>query len=148
MKKQKNQEQIDYKNLLQRTLADFENYKKRVEADRLGWTMDGKIEMLEQILPVLDNLHLTTANAPKELEGNSWVQGILIVIKHLEETISSLGIEKIMPEAGIEFDPRLHEAIRAEKNPKFKSHQIITIVRPGYKMADKIIRVAQVVVAE
>ena len=63
----------DYQQLWQRTMADFENYKRRTDSDKKNWTDQAKIEMLSKILPLLDNLTLMAEHTPEDLKDNSWV---------------------------------------------------------------------------
>lgn len=131
----------------QRTQADFENYKKRVEAEKDSWTDAARREFLAEILPLLDNLHLTAVHVPEKLKSDNWVQGALIAIAQIEQKLFELGIEKIEPAKGAAFDPSAHEAVRTENTKEVKPHHIVKVERPGYKIAQKLIRPAQVVVA-
>jgi molecular chaperone GrpE len=148
MKKKINPEELEYKNLLQRTLADFENYKKRIESEKALWTNSAKAEIVENLLPVMDNLVLMVNHKPAELQDNSWAQGVELVAKQIEESLLDEGIEKITPEVNEKFDPNLHEAISATEDKKVQSGHIVKMQKPGYKIGDKIIRVAQVITAK
>ncbi|MCX6809808.1 MAG: nucleotide exchange factor GrpE [Candidatus Berkelbacteria bacterium] len=138
----------------QRCQADFDNFQKRVSADKERWSESARTETFEKILPVLDNLHLTLLHVPQDLKENSWIQGVEIVAKQIDETLRELGIEKIEPKIGDSFDPAFHEAVEVvtaatdKKHKSIKSHSIIRLARPGYKIADSLIRPARVVVAE
>lgn len=148
MKKKINQEELEYKNLLQRTLADFENYKKRVESEKAVWTNSAKAEIVENLLPVMDNLVLMVNHKPAELKDNSWAEGVELVAKQIEESLLNEGIEKITPEVGEIFDPSIHEAVSVEEDKKIPSGHIVKMQKPGYKIGNKIIRVSQVITAK
>jgi len=130
----------------QRTQADFENYKKRIEAEKKSWTDAARREFLSEILPILDNLHLTAVNVPEKLKSDNWVKGALIAITQIEQKLSELGIEKIAPAKGTAFDPNVHEAVRTENAKGIKPLHIIKVERPGWKIGEILIRPAQVVV--
>jgi molecular chaperone GrpE len=148
MKKKTNQEEVDYKNLFQRTLADFENYKRRVETEKSVWTQVAKSDLIEKLLPILDNLVLMIDHKPEDLKDNSWAQGVELVAKQIDESLQDEGIEKIIPRQNEQFNPILHEALSVEENQEVKSGHIVRMQKPGYKIGDKIIRVAQVITSK
>ena len=136
----------DYKMLWQRTLADFDNYKKRTEADKKNWTDQAKIEMLGKILPLLDNLTLMANHTPDELKENSWVKGVDIVVGQIESTLLEEGISQIKPNENDKFDPTFHEAVSMIPSD-FDEGNIVKINKPGYKIGEKVIRTSQVIVS-
>lgn len=144
----KHQDQTDYKILCQRTLADFENYKKRVEAEKAIWTDQAKIDFLHKLLPVLDNLVLMANHQPEDLKDNSWAQGVALVSKQIEDTLAEEGVEKIEASAGDDFDPNYHEAVGVEENKRIAFGKITKLQKPGYKIGDKIVRVAKVLTSK
>jgi len=132
----------------QRTQADFENYKKRVEQDRANWSREAKIEVLDKILPILDNLHLASAHTPNELKENQWVQGINHIAKQIENNFDELGIEKIVPDPGNKFDHTIHEAVSTEQSKKYPEDSILETKYAGYKVEGILIRPAKVIVSK
>ena len=132
----------------QRTQADFENYKKRIEHEKQNWNEEGKLEAFAKILPVLDNLVTATNHLPENLTQDSWVQGILFIAKQTEQTLEDLGISRISPQIGDKFDPNFHEAVATEKNEQVDSGCIISIENIGYMSENKLIRPARVKVGE
>ena len=138
-------EQADFQHLFQRTLADFENYKKRVESEKAIWTDQAKIDFMHALLPVLDNLVLMTEHQPTELKDNSWAQGVSLISKQIEETLKNESIDKIIPISGDDFDPNMHEAVGAIEDKTVDRGKIAKVQKPGYKIGNKVIRVAQVV---
>lgn len=131
----------------QRTQADFENYKKRVEQDKANWSREAKLEVLEKILPILDNLHLAAIHTPNELKENQWVQGINHIAKQIESNFTELGVEKITPNVGDKFDHTIHEAVSTEQSEKYPEDSILEIKSAGYKVEGILIRPAKVVVS-
>lgn len=150
-KKKKNgleelQNELDeLKSLLQRTQADFVNYRRRNEEDRAKFTSFAQADLIEQILPILDNFQLAAKHMPTELANNSWSQGIQAIEKQLEQTLITNGLEKIEV-VGNEFDHNLAEAIAEESDKKQKNHIVLREEMPGYMLNGKLLRPAKVIV--
>ncbi len=132
----------------QRTQADFENFKKRIEKEKQSWNEEGKLEAFNQIIPVLDNLVAATNHLPEPLKQDGWAQGIMFIAKQVQQTLEDLGILRISPQIGDKFDPNFHEAVSVEKNDQIDSGCIISVENIGYLMGDKLIRPARVKVGE
>ena len=130
---------------LQRLQADFENYKKR-QAEENAATMNRAKELvLCELLPALDNFDLAASHLPKELEGNSWAQGMQYIGQQLTQKLDELGVKKINP-IGERFDHNQHEAV--EHIPSDKPEEIITdVITPGYQIGDRVVRPARVKVS-
>jgi molecular chaperone GrpE len=127
-----------------RTQADFENYRKRMELQKAELIDFATKDLIEKIIPILDNFALAIKHTPKDLENNEWVKGILHIKKHFEEVLASEGLTKIS-ETG-KFDPNLHEAISHEPS-ELEEDTIIETLQSGYILGDKVIRPAKVRVA-
>lgn len=126
----------ELENQLRRTLADYQNLERRIEEER---KLLGKLTaalLIEKLLPVLDNLE----NAQKHLGD----PGLELVTKQFKEVLDSEGVEEIHSD-GQEFDPNLHEAIETEVGEV--DNKIMKVVAKGYKIEDKVIRPARVVVS-
>jgi len=132
----------------QRTAADFENYKKRVEREKEGWTNQAKIEVFHELLPILDNLSLAAGAAGDEKKLNQWEQGIMLIAKEVDEKLAALGIVKISPKVGELFDHNLHEAVAAVDLTAHESATITKVEKNGYRMGEVVIRPAKVIVAK
>lgn len=133
--------------LLKRTQADFINYKNRAEQERKDLLKYASTQTILKVVPVLDNFSLALSHKPDELKGNSWVEGVEYIRKQLEDILREEGIEKIET-VGKDFDHNLHEAVGSEKDETKKDDQIIREVEAGYKMGEKIIKPAKVIVAK
>lgn len=132
----------------QRTQADFENYKKRVESEKQRWQEDAKIDVFYHLLPLLDNISLALKHMPKSIEKEPWVQGIVHIGRQIDQELAELGVEKIVVQVGDIFDHNLHDAIETKSDKSYNNDQIIEVRFGGYRIGDKIIRPAKVVVCK
>ena len=127
---------------LQRTMAEFDNFRKRTIKEKTSMYDDGVRDTIESLLPVIDNF----TRAAKSLDEKDDVhKGIIMIYKQFENIIGQIGIEKI--DILGEFDPNLHNAVGTEDNENFKSGQIIEEMQTGYKYKGKVIRHSYVKVA-
>jgi molecular chaperone GrpE len=146
---------------LKRCQADFENYKKRQAENQRNFIQYASENIIAEIIPVLDNFHVSTEHIPENQKDGPWVVGIMHIQKQLEKVLTDNGVEEIKVKVGDKFDPRVHESIgdssqstvqsseQEEKNhePKTKNQELIKkIVLRGYKIGDRIVRPAKVVV--
>ena len=144
--KKKTQEEFDgLKSLLQRTQADFMNYRRRNEEDKATFVQFATSDLIQQLLPVMDNFALAAKHVPAELESNAWAQGIQAVEKQLEQILLANGLGKVDAE-GQAFDPNLHEAVGEVSEEKQADGIIISEQAPGYTLGGKLIRPAKVIV--
>lgn len=126
-----------------RILAEFENYKKRSAKEREGLYNSILSDVIEVILPVVDNLE----NAAKvETKDESYKQGVELVLKQFKDVLSSKGIEEIKT-IGETFDPSLHEAVSSVQDDTKGEKEIVQEYRKGYKIGNRVIRHSMVVVA-
>jgi molecular chaperone GrpE len=128
---------------LQRVQADFVNYKRRAESERLEIMAMAKQEVMKQLLPILDNIDRGLAHLPEELLDNDWAKGVQQVAKQAEEMLKSIGIERIIS-VGERFDPHQHEAISQDGEGDTVTEEL----QPGYRMGDKVIRHSMVKVGQ
>src|ERR1700685_3239461 len=125
---------------LQRLQADFQNYRQRVDKERIETTDVVTGIVLAQFLAALDDVD--RAQEHGELTG-----GFKAVADQLTNTTSRLGLSKFA-EVNISFDPNIHEALMHETSPTVNETQVTKILRPGYKFKERVIRPAQVVVTD
>jgi len=130
-----------------RTRADFENYKRRVQRDAARTHQDAMASVIKTFLVVADDLERALKDKPEVPGAASWVNGIELIYQKLSNQIKNQGVERMDINPGDEFDPNIHEAITQEEHPEFSEGQIIDVVQPGYRIADRIIRPAMVRVA-
>ena len=130
---------------LQHVQADFENYKKRVAAERAGLMDTAKAAVLAQLLPALDNFDRAAGHLPKELADNSWAQGMSYVGTQLEQLLDEIGVQKFSPMGEI-FNHNEHEAVEFIQSAKPEG-TILEVVTPGYRIGEQIARPAVVKVS-
>ena len=133
-------------NLLQRTQADFINYKRRTAQEQKEGRTAAQAAILAQILPVLDDLGRALQSIPAELRDNSWMQGMLLISKRLTSVLEQTGVRQI-GQPGEKFDPYWHEAVSRETRSDVPEGSILQVYQPGYVLGDRIVRPAQVAVA-
>ena len=136
----------EYLDLLRRTQADFINYRRRTGQEQTEGRVTAQVAMLQQLVPVLDDLGRALTAAPPEQANLPWVQGVLLVARRLSTVLEQLGVRQI-GKAGEQFDTRWHEALTTEKRSDVPEGTILQVTRPGYALGDRVIRPAQVVVA-
>lgn len=129
----------------QRSAAEFQNYKKRIERERESEKAWMKGDIVKKILPVLDDLERALHNRPSDT--GPWVGGIELIHKKLQALLESEGIKRIEA-VGAEFDPNFHEAISHEPNDQVTSGHVIAVVQNGYMLGERVIRPALVRVAQ
>lgn len=132
-----------------RSVADFENYKKRQTDSQKDLVKHAYEGVALHVIPVLDNFQASMAHVPSDQKNNPWVQGITHIQRQLSDIIKDIGVEEFEPKVGEAFNPNLHEAIEnsleKEQKEEFKN-KIIKVVQRGYKIGEKVIRPARVVV--
>jgi molecular chaperone GrpE len=134
-----------------RCQADFENYKKRQGELQIENIKYANLALIMEILPVLDNFHASTDHVPEDQKDNAWVVGIMHIQKQLEKVLTDNGVTEIETKVGDDFNPNIHEAVHpvksAEGGPaKREFDRVNKIILKGYKMQDKVIRAARVIV--
>lgn len=136
----------------QRCQAEFENYKKLQTEKQSEMVKYACSSVILQIIPVLDNFHASTAHVPEDQKDNPWVTGIMYIQKQLEQVLAENGVETIEPKEGDEFNPKIHEAVsdsnvtNEHANDSNEEGKIVKVVLKGYKMGERVIRAARVVV--
>jgi len=135
----------EYLDSLQRERASFQNYKKRVEAERLAQAERMRGEILIKLLPVLDDFYRALEAVPAE-ERDSWYEGVVLIQRKLERFLEEQGVTEI-PALGQRFDPNYHEAVGVEENTDAEPDTIVEVVQRGYQQRDRVLRPALVRVA-
>jgi len=140
----KNAELIDK---LQRTAAEFQNSRRRQEKQLADEIERAGSHIVQQLLPVMDDLELAFANVPAELaeSTNAWLEGFRQIRKKLEALLDERGVVVIAKEGA--FDPIRHEAISSEPSDTVESGHIIQTLRAGYEFKGRVLRPALVRVA-
>jgi len=131
----------------QRAQADYQNLVKESAQRQSEFVKFANQGFILELLPILDNFKIAFEQIPDDEKDSAWVVGFGHIKKQLEDLLKRKGVEEIKTK-GKKFDPELHEAVAHEKTASHKSGQIIKQVKPGYKLNNKIIQAAKVVVAK
>lgn len=135
------------KDLALRARADLENFRKRSlreKEDAIRYANNG---LLEKLLPVIDNFELGLDAARNATDAASVLQGMSMVQRQLQDFIRSQGLEEV-PADGEAFDPNKHDAVSQEFSAEVPEGQVIRQVRKGYKLKDRLLRAASVIVSK
>lgn len=136
--------ELEAKNdLLARTAAEFDNYKKRTEREKSGVAEFAKAGIIKQLLPILDNIDRA---ADSDKESADYIKGIELIVKQFEALGTNLGIVEVAA-AGDSFDPNFHEAVMHVEDETLGENVIAEVLQKGYKLGDTVIRPAMVKVA-
>lgn len=139
------QQQVDDLTLdLQRTRADFENYRKRVDVEKTNARESGQASAILKLLPVIDNIERAIMYIPEDLKDNSWAQSVAGLVKQLEKSLDGLNLKRIEATPGTEFNPELHEAIQFDENTDGDKEVIADELQAGYMLNGHVIRHAMV----
>lgn len=143
-----NEETSALKTQLIRVNADFDNFKKRVTKERSDWEDLARIGIIEDFLPLVDDLERALDVAQKDVEKNNlpWLQGFEIIYKNLKKSLDKMGLKEI--DCSNDFDPEFHEALVNVDSKDHKLGQIVQVFNKGYIFKDRVIRHARVSVAK
>jgi molecular chaperone GrpE len=128
-----------------RLAADFDNYKKRARQEQLETIQHASAELIGRLLPALDDLHKALENKPPGTD-ESWLKGVELSVRKLEEALGAHGLEPIEA-VGARFDPKLHEAIGHEESADHPEDTVVSELRRGYRIRDRVVRPALVKVS-
>lgn len=126
-----------------RTLADFDNLRKRTEREKADFFRYALAGAMKDILPVLDNFDRALEHAE---EGDEFHKGVLLIYKQLYDVLQRHGLTPIHEE-GVHFDPNIHEAVVREEDPDVPSQTVVAVLQKGYFLHDRLLRPALVKVA-
>lgn len=140
-------EQAKLKDQLLRTLADFDNFRKRTRRELGDAERRGRDDVLKELLPVFDNLERAGVHAETATDVKALADGITLVMRQFTDTLAKLGVERVAG-VGQPFDPAVHEAVQHLETSDFEPGAIAAEVQAGYRAGDKLIRPALVVVAK
>jgi molecular chaperone GrpE len=130
-----------------RSVADLENFRRRTVREKEELRLFAASRVLEDLLPVLDNLGLAvTAAKQPGADAKSLAGGVDMVLTQLKSALSNHGIKEISP-AGLPFDANLHESISAQPSAEVAEGSVMTVVRTGYSLNGRLLRPASVIVS-
>src|SRR5438034_3721537 len=128
-----------------RLAADFDNYKKRMRQEQLDTMQHASAELIHRLLPVLDDLQSVLEHQPRDVD-ESWIKGLELSVRKLEEALGTHGLQPI-DAVGARFDPKLHEAVGHEESAEHPEDTVVSELRRGYRVRDRVVRPALVKVA-
>jgi molecular chaperone GrpE len=126
----------------QRAAADYQNFKRRVEEERTETARLANAALVINLLPLLDDLERALRNVDASLAGLTWIDGIRLIHRKFQAVLEMAGVEEIAAD-GETFDPAVHEAVSQAPGDEGK---VVSVVQKGYKLGDRVIRPAMVVV--
>jgi molecular chaperone GrpE len=130
---------------LQRSAADFANYRRRVDEEREGLSQFTNALLISKLLSVLDDFDRALQNVPAETH-EGWVDGVRLVERKLRSLLEAEGVTEIEA-LGTQFDPNLHEAVVHEETADHPDNQVIGELQRGYRLRDRVLRPSLVRVA-
>lgn len=130
-----------------RALADFENYKRRMERDQRSLSDFGRRELIKKLLPALDNLQRAAQYRERGTPPEQIVDGLLATVKQFETILDSENVRPIET-VGKPFDPAISEAVGTAPNGSVPDNTVLDEARRGYMIGDDVLRPAQVIVSK
>lgn len=140
-------EVLKYKDAALRAHAELDNYRKRMVREKQDAIRYANASLVESLIPILDNFELGLSAAKTSTDASGIVQGLEMVRKQLEDFLKDNGIE-VVDASGKPFDPNVHDAVAQEPSDEIKEGHVIRQIRRGFKLRDRLIRPASVVVSK
>ena len=131
---------------VQRTQAELVNYKRRTDDERIEHGKYSNSRLIGKILPVMEELDLAVTHAGEGGPNDSWLEGVKLIQRKLSNLLQSEGVQEIET-VGIQFNPVEHEALGTEPTAEYPPGYITQAIRPGYRLYDRVVQPAQVMVA-
>ena len=138
-------ERDEYLDLAQRVQADFENYRKRAAREQERLIAHAHERLVRELLPVLDDLERALEAAERHEEAQL-VEGVKLVERSLRDALRKEGLAEIETDGA--FDPHVHEALLTQPSDGAEAGSVLEVVQRGYRLGDKVVRPARVIVAE
>ena len=139
-------EAADMKSRYLRSVADMENYRKRIAREKQDIIRSAAANVIESLLPVVDNMKLGLQAAENHPEAKDVTIGFKMVDDQLKKSLSEQGLEELIPDGDV-FDPNFHECIAYQPSEDVKEDHVIQTVRAGYRLNERLIRAANVIVS-
>lgn len=136
-----------FRDLALRSQADFDNFRKRSAREREEAVKYANATLLERLIPILDNFELGLGAARQSAESSPILAGMEMVAKQISDFLTDSGVQPI-DAVGQKFDPNIHEALAQEESAEVEEGHVIRQLRRGFKLKDRLIRPANVVVSK
>lgn len=130
-----------------RTIADMDNLRRRFAREKEDIRRLAASALIEDLLPALDNLDIGLSTVAKHPEVSEVTKGFEFVAMQFAQVLQQHGLERLEPAAGEPFDHNLHEAVSQEASDEVADHHVIKVMRPGYRLNERLLRPAAVVVS-
>lgn len=130
----------------QRAIADLSNARKRFEKQSQMAYTNATVEVVGKLLPAIDDFERAMQNVPPDIANNPWFDGLNGVLRKLNSILEGINAERISAQ-GEPFDPNIHDAIMREDSDEYESGVVIRELQAGYRIGERVIRPALVVVA-
>jgi len=140
---EKEKEAAEYKDKWMRTLASYENLKKRFEKEKIEFLKFSTEELLLQLLPIIDNFDRAHEVARQHKHGEVFSKGVEMILADLHKLLKENGVEKVKT-VGEKFSPHVHEALMLMETDEYPEDTVAEEVSPGYILNGKLIRAAKV----
>ncbi len=140
-------ERDQFRAMAQRAQADFINYKRRAEEERQELVRSAAGRLILQLLPIADDFRLALEHLPPEAPA-AWSEGVQMILRKLQGLLEAEGVKGIEPSPGEPLDPFEHDAVFYEPADGHPPGAIVRVVRPGYRLNNRVLRPAQVTVAQ
>ena len=135
-----------FREQLMRTAADFDNFRKRTKRDLDEAKQRGRDDLIRELLPVFDNLERAVQSSGVASDVRSVIDGVRMVLKMFEDTTERIGLSRVKT-VGERFDPNAHEALQQVDSAEHAPGTIVAEIAPGYRVGERLVRPAMVVVA-
>jgi len=130
----------------QRTLAEFQNYKRRIEREARESYQMATFDVLKNLLPIVDDFERAMNNVPESLRNEAWLEGISLIQRKFIRVLEDYDVTAVDP-VGEPFDPNLHQAVGADETTDVESGHVTETLQKGYVSGDRVLRPAMVKVA-
>ena len=139
------EERNNFLDQLQRLAAEFANFRRRTENERIQERKTAARDLLEQVVPVVDDFERALENVPPDLAENSWVNGVLLIERKLMGVLERVDVHKV-DALGQPFDPAIHEAVMHD--PNATENMVVEVYQNGYTIGNQLLRPAMVRVGD
>lgn len=136
-----------YKENYLRCAADFDNYRRRMVREVEEIRKNAAFSIIEDLLPILDNLTLGIEASKKDENPSITLQGFQLVLDQFKAILTNNGLQEINPQSGVSFDHNEHECVSIIPNSDIGENKIINVVRLGYRLNNRLLRPASVIVS-
>lgn len=135
-----------WKDLALRSQAELDNFRKRMAREKADSIRFGNAALLETLLPVVDNFRFGLEAAKRDAGQSVVFEGMAMVYKQLHDVLEEFGVQEV-PAEGLLFDPNLHDAVKEEDSDAVSEGHVLTVIRKGYRLHDRLLRPANVIVS-